>query len=214
MPEENIPFNEEQIAKLNEIAKLPIEEQKVELQRFVKTLNKEQIEFLKNQQARATECIFCSIAEGKIESKKIYDDGTVICVLDINPANKGHVIVFPRKHAQVLGQLNDDEVSHLFKVANKTASAVFENLKAEGTNIFVANGVAAGQNMPHVIVHVIPRFQNDGIVFQWKGKKMDEKDLDEVKNILIGKIKFEEKIIKKEIDEIKEVKKDKVYRIP
>jgi len=211
---EEIPFNEEQINKLNEIAKLPVEQQKIELQSFIKTLNKEQIEFLKKQQTSATQCIFCSIGEGKVESRKIYEDDKVIAVIDINPASRGHVLVFPKKHAQVLGQLSDEEVTYLFKIANKTATVIYENLKAEGTNIFVANGVAAGQNMPHVIVHVIPRYQGDGVTFEWKGKKMSEKDLDDVMNVLSNKIKFEQKIEKKEVKEIKDYRADKVQRIP
>ncbi|MEK6861276.1 MAG: HIT family protein [Nanoarchaeota archaeon] len=213
MPED-VPFSEEQIAKLNELAKLPPEQQRAELQKFIKTLNKEQVEFLKKQQGAGTQCIFCSIAEGKIESKMIYEDPSVIAVLDINPANKGHVIVFPRRHVQVLGQLSDEEVMHLFKVVNKASVVIFENIKAEGTNIFLANGAIAGQNMPHVIVHVIPRFQGDEVVFEWKGKKMSEKDLDDVKNLLSDKIKFEQKIEKKEVKEIKDDKASRTYRIP
>jgi len=209
-----IPFSEEQIQQLNEIAKLPVEQQKIELQKFIKTLNKEQIEFLKKQQTAATQCTFCSIAEGKVESKKIYEDNIVIAVLDINPANKGHILVFPKKHVQVLGQLNDEEVMHLFNIVNKVSVSIYENLKAEGTNIFVANGVAAGQNMPHVIVHVIPRYQGDEVVFEWKGKKMSEKDLDDVMNVLSNKIKVEEKIEKKEVKEIKNYKADKIQRVP
>ena len=210
---EEIPFNEEQIKKLNELSKLPIEQQKIELQKFLATLNQGQIEFLKRKQdvGGDRQCIFCAISEGKVDSKMIYSDDFVMAVLDINPANKGHVLVFPRKHVQVLGQLNDDEVMHLFKIVNKTATAIFENLRAEGTNIFLANGAVAGQNMPHVIVHVIPRYQGDGVVFEWKGKKMSEKDLDDVKILLSDKVKFEQKVEK---EEIKEYKSSKTQRIP
>ena len=212
---EEIPFNEEQIKKLNEISRLPIEQQKIELQKFLVTLNQGQIEFLKRKQdvGGDRQCIFCAISEGKVDSKMIYSDDFIMAVLDINPANKGHVLVFPRKHVQVLGQLNDDEVMHLFKIVNKIATAIFENLKAEGTNIFLANGAVAGQNMPHVIVHVIPRYQGDGVVFEWKGKKMSEEELQDVSNLLTDRIKTEEKVEKKEIRELKN-RDIKAYRVP
>lgn len=206
------PLSEEQIKKINEIAKLSQEKQQQELQGFIKTLSPEQLEFLQSQQQNQG-CLFCSIAEGKIESKKIYQDDKVMAVLDINPAIPGHVIVFPKKHVQVLTQLSDEESAYLFKIANKISAVVFDNLKAEGTNIFIANGHAAGQNSPHAIIHVIPRFSKDGLSLSWKGKKVSEEALDEIKKKLENKVKLEEKVIKEEIDEFS-VNDEEEYRLP
>ena len=206
------PLSDEQIKKINEIAKLPPEKQQPELQSFIKTLAPEQLEFLQSQQ-QTQGCLFCSIAEGKIESKKIYQDDSVMAVLDINPAIPGHVLVFPKKHVQVLTQLSDEESAYLFKIANKISAVIFDNLKAEGTNIFIANGHAAGQNSPHAIIHVIPRFSKDGLSLSWKGKKVSEEALDELKKKLENKVKFKETVIKQEIDEFS-VNEEEEYRLP
>ncbi|MEK6826636.1 MAG: HIT domain-containing protein, partial [Nanoarchaeota archaeon] len=135
----------------------PIEEQKKELPGFLKTLSREQVEFLKRQQG--TSCPYCAIAEGKIEARKVYEDENLIGALEINPANKGHVVLFPKKHYEILNQIED--VGHLFNIAKRISGAIFESVKAEGTNIFVSNGASAGQTVPHVAVHIVPRFKDD-----------------------------------------------------
>ncbi len=206
------PLSEEQIKRINEIAKLLPEKQQPELQKFLKTLSKEQIAFLQAQQ-QGPSCVFCSIAEGKVDSKRVYQDDNVLAVLDINPANLGHTLVFPRKHVEIIAQLNEDEQAHIFKVANKIAAVLFDTLKAEGTNIFVANGPAAGQNTPHALVHVIPRFKDDKLQLTWAGKKASEKDLENIKLKLEGKIKFEEKVLKQEVSEF-DVDAEEEYRLP
>src|SRR3989344_1601038 len=86
-----------------DFSKLKEEEQKKVLPEFLKKLSPEQIEYLKQQQA--PQCPFCLIAENKIKSKKIYEDNDIIAVLDINPANPGHTIVFPKTHYQILAQI-------------------------------------------------------------------------------------------------------------
>lgn len=178
------PLTPEQVEEINKISKLPLEEQKKVLPDFLKTLSKEQIEFLKQQQGG--QCVFCGIAEGKIPAKKIYEDGVLIAALDINPANKGHVILFPKKHYEILNQIPD--VGHLFNVAKKLSALIFEVTKAEGTNILVATGAAAGQVLPHVSVHIIPRFKDDGVQFAWEKKEVSEKEMDSLQKELSEKI--------------------------
>ena len=192
------PLSQEQTDELNRIAKLPIEEQKVKLQEFLQKLTPQQIEFLKSQQGG--QCVFCAIADGKISAKKIYEDDYLIGALDINPGNKGHVILFPKIHYEILGLMND--VGHLFNVANKVSSAVFDATNADGTNLFVANGLAAGQKMPHITVHIIPRFKSDKINFSWDKLEVSDKEMDSLakeirsKIVMVKKVKPEEKIEK------------------
>jgi len=209
MAEEQL--TQEQVEELNKIASLPKEKQQQELSKFLKKLSPGQVEFLKKQQG--TSCIFCSIVEGKVPSKVIYEDSQVIAVLDINPATKGHTLVVPKKHYNVTALIPDKEIEHLFKVANRISKELFDNLRAEGTNIFVANGAIAGQTVGHALVHVIPRYKDDGLDFYWEGKKVDEKELEEVKSKLAGKIRLEEekkiKVEKKKIE-----KYDEEERIP
>ncbi len=172
---QDTPLTEQHIKELNDIARLPPEQQQQRLQTFLKTLTPEQIDFLKKQQGG--ECLFCSLADGKIPSKKIYEDSAYLAVLDIKPASKGHVLLFPKKHYQLLGQMSDEETGKLFVLANKLSRVVFETVKAEGTNIHLANGGAAGQTMPHVVVHIIPRWKNDHVGFFWEGQKIDEQEM-------------------------------------
>ena len=109
------------------------------------------------------QCIFCQIASGKVASRKVYEDDTVVGVLDINPANPGHVLLITKEHYVVMPQIPDDVVAHIGMVAKGISHALLRALKAQGTTIFVANGVAAGQRAQHFMLHVIPRMENDGI---------------------------------------------------
>ncbi|MBL7100418.1 MAG: HIT domain-containing protein [Nanoarchaeota archaeon] len=154
---------------------LPPEEQQKKMQEILAQLPPEDVEALRQQQ-----CPFCMIAAGKIPAKTVYEDDMVKAVLDINPANKGHILIFPKTHYQLLFTMPDNEVARIFQVANKLSKAVFEIVGAQGTNIFVANGQAAGQNAPHVLVHVIPRFEDDKVGLVWQPKKIEEKEMEEV----------------------------------
>ncbi len=111
------------------------------------------------------QCIFCSLIEGKIPSKKIYEDETVFAILDIYPANPAHILVLPKEHAIIINQLPQKTVEHLGFIAKKLSEVVLKALQPDGVNIFIANGPAAGQKAPHFIMHVIPRYQGDGLSF-------------------------------------------------
>ncbi len=134
-------------------------------------------------------CPFCLMAEGKMPVKKVYEDDVVMAILDINPANKGHTLLFPKKHSQLLVQVDDKEVAHMFQVANKLSEAIFHALGAKGTNIVVSNGSAAGQTAPHVLINIIPRFEKDGVAIGWSPKKLDEAEMEDAANKISEKAK-------------------------
>ncbi len=125
-------------------------------------------------------CIVCQIISNKIPSKKIYEDDLVMAVLDVNGANPGHCFVMPKIHYAILEQVPDNEISRLFNVSNRISSAIFESLGAQGTNIFVANGIPAGQTIAHFTINVIPRKENDGINLQWQPKQLSEEEMSTV----------------------------------
>ena len=185
------PLDDNQINELNEIVKLPREEQSKRLPGFLKKLDKDQIEFLKKHQTQ--QCLFCGIVLGNIKSYKIYEDEEFVAVLDINPANSGHVLIIPKAHLKNSYDTNP----RIFDLANLIAKKIKEKLNAD-SNIFVANGENAGQRIEHLVVNVIPRYENDKINFNWDMKKSNEKELNELAN----KLKFQE--------EKKEVKKEKI----
>jgi histidine triad (HIT) family protein len=159
-------------------------------------------------------CIFCNIISGKVQSKKVYEDSKCIAILDINPANPGHVLILPKEHHAILPQMPDDIIGHLFIVAKAFSSIMLKSLKVSGATIFVANGVLAGQRAQHFMLHVIPRKESDGLdVLNIPQRQVSESDLIEVQkrvvekiSILLG-IKIEAKV-KEEKDKIEVPKKE------
>ena len=150
-------------------------EQLQALQEKIKNMSPEELkEFQKKQ------CIFCQIIEGKVQSRMIYEDNLCYGTLDINPSNPGHALLMTKEHYSIMPQIPDEEVAHVFTVARNLSNTILRSLEAEGTNIIVANGVAAGQRAQHFMVHVIPRKTNDGLNFQIPQKQMQQREIDEV----------------------------------
>ncbi len=108
------------------------------------------------------DCLFCKIAKGEIPSKKIYGDSDVFAFLDINPCSLGHALVIPKKHHQFITDMSAEEISVLFNAAVMMAKRCKHVLGAEAVNIGINDGKAAGAEVSHVHVHVIPRYANDG----------------------------------------------------
>ena len=144
-------------------------------------------------------CIVCQIIGNKVPSKIVYEDELAMAVLDVNGANPGHCFVMPKNHYPIIEQVPDKEIGRLFQVSNKISSAIFESLGAQGTNIFVANGIAAGQTVAHVTINVIPRKENDGVNLQWQPRQLSEEEASTVELKLkeqtknIGSFEKEEK---------------------
>ncbi len=143
----------------------------------------------------ADKCLICQIVEGEVPSKKIYEDDDIVAILDYNGANPGHSFVIPKQHTPILEQIPSPIIGSLFNVANKISSAIFDTLKVQGTNIFVANGIPAGQKVAHCMVNVIPRKENDGINLQWPPKQLSEEEMSTIELKIkeeIGSIGFSE----------------------
>lgn len=123
------------------------------------------------------DCVFCKIISGEKQGYKIYEDSSTIAILDIAPVNRGHALVMPKKHAENLSELSEEEVKNLFTSVQKVASSMKENLGAEGINYFINEGKVAGQIIFHVHCHVLPRYSDDGINFHTPRKKMSEEEM-------------------------------------
>lgn len=156
------------------------------------------------------ECEYCRIAE---KGGVIFDDKKVVVALSPAPARPGHVIVVPKEHFTILEQIPDFVAGHLFVVANRVSTAVFETLRVHGTNIIVENGVSAGQRIAHFAINIIPRSENDGIGFNWLPKRFSDDDMSAVELQLkeftksIGGFEREEKTLK--VDDKQETLSDK-----
>lgn len=113
-------------------------------------------------------CIFCKIIAGEIPSSRIYEDDCCIATLDINPAAPGHTLIIPKEHHQDLtDETSEKLLGHLFKTAAQIGLRQKERLGADGFNVIQNNGEAAGQSVPHLHVHVIPRFMGDKTLHLW-----------------------------------------------
>lgn len=115
-----------------------------------------------------SQCIFCEILAGRAEASLVYRDELCTAFMDIMPVNPGHLLVVPARHAVFLAELPEEEAGHLFVVGQRLAEALRSSgLRCEGVNLFLADGEAAGQEVFHVHLHVIPRFQGDGFGFKF-----------------------------------------------
>lgn len=113
-------------------------------------------------------CVFCKIVTGRIPSTKVYEDGEVLAFIDIGPIVKGHVLVIPKEHFDPLTAVPARLLGRVMEAVQKVAAAQIAGLGADGVNLHQANGAAAGQVVPHVHFHVIPRFNDDGHRWNWK----------------------------------------------
>ena len=120
------------------------------------------------QRMKDENCIFCKIVDGRIPSTTVYEDNLFKAILDIAPANKGHVIIIPKNHCANIFEVDEETASKGLIVASKIATAMKDILNCDGINIVQNNGEAAGQTVFHLHIHVIPRYHKDGIDFQWE----------------------------------------------
>ena len=98
---------------------------------------------------------------------KVYEDSDTMAFIDIGPIIKGHTLVIPKQHYDLVTETPADILQKLITSVQKVARAQITALKTDGINIIQANGKAAGQVVPHIHFHVIPRFNNDGHSRNW-----------------------------------------------
>jgi len=104
-------------------------------------------------------CIFCKIVKKQAPANIIYEDETVMVFLDIRPLNIGHTLVIPKKHYVDIFDIPENQLSQVHKVAKQVSVAVKKATKADGISIIQQNGKAAAQDIFHLHVHVVPRFE-------------------------------------------------------
>jgi histidine triad (HIT) family protein len=130
---------------------------------------------------RIGECVFCRIIDGELEASRVYADRQVVAFMDLEPVNPGHILVVLRRHASSLSDLEPGEGAQVFRIAQLAAAAVRQaRLVCEGVNLLLADGATAGQEVFHVHLHVIPRFQGDGLGLRLQpgSRKTDRSELD------------------------------------
>lgn len=108
-------------------------------------------------------CIFCKIINGELPSYKVYEDEYTLAFLDINPVSHGHTLVVPKKHFQNMEAVSEEELAKVITTVKIVGKRVKEKLGAASYNIGENNDKEAGQIIPHLHFHVIPRYGNDNL---------------------------------------------------
>jgi histidine triad (HIT) family protein len=123
------------------------------------------------------DCIFCQVLAGDIPSEKVYEDDHAIAVMDINPWTRGHIVVFPRKHAENVFEIEDDELQRVSLAVKRVAGLVREGLDPDGVNLLQSNGRAAWQTIFHLHFHVIPRYDGDPLQLPVRPERAEPEEL-------------------------------------
>lgn len=109
-------------------------------------------------------CLFCRIAAGQSPASVVYDDGECMAFMDLYPIRPGHLLVIPRRHAVHLQELTAAEQERLFAVAMRLMAAQrTSGVVTDASNLLVNDGASAGQHVPHVHIHLVPRSRGDGV---------------------------------------------------
>ena len=127
------------------------------------------------------DCIFCKILKGEIPFNKIYEDKDIFAFLDVNPVNKGHTLLIPKKHFENIYVTPDKTISKMILGAKKLSIIIKKAMKSDGTNVYMNNEKAAGQQVAHAHIHIIPRLTKDGFTYWQNKKKYSEKEMLEIK---------------------------------
>ena len=130
-------------------------------------------------------CIFCMIANGEIPTNKVYEDDNVLAFLDLSQATLGHTLVIPKKHFDNIYALDQETSANVFKVTQKLAKQIRNNLNAKGVNILNNNEPQAGQSINHFHIHILPRYENDDLEIKFTEHKLSDQEFKD----LLEKIK-------------------------
>ncbi|MFX0043517.1 MAG: HIT family protein [Candidatus Hodarchaeota archaeon] len=131
------------------------------------------------------DCIFCKIIDREIPSKIVFESNLNLAFLDIFPISRGHTIVIPKNHYTNLEDIPEEILSELFKSVKQIATVIHNKLKIDGYNILQNNYKAAGQDINHIHVHIIPRSLDEKkLRFEVPRNQATEEDLNSVLSIL------------------------------
>jgi Diadenosine tetraphosphate (Ap4A) hydrolase and other HIT family hydrolases len=106
--------------------------------------------------------IFEQIVAGDIPARIVYETDTVAAFLDANPLAPGHTLVVPKEAYERLGDIPDDEAAAVWAAVQELVPQIEAAVDADATTVGVNDGEAAGQEVPHAHVHIVPRFEGDG----------------------------------------------------
>ena len=136
-----------------------------------------------------SDCVFCRIIRGELDSATIYEDESTLAFMNLHQSNEGHVLVVPKRHFEQIYDLDEETASALANTVCKVARAVRRVYAPDGLSIWQSNGPAAFQEVPHVHWHVLPRYNDDGLLVVYPkelaGRARREYSLQSLKRISI-----------------------------
>lgn len=124
------------------------------------------------------DCVFCAIVAGRIPATKVHEDELTLAFMDIGEVNPGHVLVTAKAHAENIYGLDDRLAAAVFQSAARVAKAINKAYAPEGLTLYQANGPAAGQTVYHFHLHLVPRYEKDGMQLTWPAKNPPREQLE------------------------------------
>ena len=131
-----------------------------------------------------SDCIFCKIAKGEIPAAVLYEDEDFRVILDLGPASRGHALILPKQHYASLFEMPEDLLGKTICLAKKVGMAMKRALHCDGLNVVQNNGTAAGQTVFHFHMHLIPRYEEDGVGIGWKPGTLEEEEKEEICSLI------------------------------
>lgn len=123
------------------------------------------------------DCLFCRIIKGEVPSQKVYEDADVFAFLDIQPVNVGHTLIVPKAHHANCAETPDEVLAAVMAVAKRVGAAALKVTGAQGYNVGINCGAVAGQVIMHTHVHVMPRFEGDGLR-HWPKRAVSKEEME------------------------------------
>ena len=133
-------------------------------------------------------CIFCKIMARQIPATVVHEDDGTLAFMDLGQVNPGHVLVATKAHAENVFALDDAQAAAVFRSTARVARAIRDAFKPQGVTLFQANGKAALQTVFHFHIHVLPRWENDGMSLAWPAKNPPREKLEEYAAKIRGKL--------------------------
>ena len=126
-----------------------------------------------------SDCVFCKIMAKQIPATVVHEDEHTLAFMDIGQVNPGHVLVALKKHAENIFALDEAQAAAVFRAAANVARAIRGAFEPQGLSVYQANGAAAGQTVLHLHIHLVPRYEGDGMALTWPVKNPPREKLAE-----------------------------------
>lgn len=125
-------------------------------------------------------CVFCRIAKGELPASRVFEDESTLVFMDLQSVNPGHMLVVVKPHRANVYELDDELAGAAWRTAARMARAVKAVVGCEGVTLLQANEKAGAQTVFHFHIHVVPRWEGDGMALAWPAKNPPREALEEM----------------------------------